>query len=342
MNRFWSFSDTTDRRAAATRLRHRMGGLGTAIAASMLPHIAWSAGCIPSGTEADINAALSGPNSRAVLCPRATFRLSHRIVLSSDGQQLFTETLPTDDSRARIEVADGNLSTAIFSRASNISVHHLIVDGARTRYGRDPKGEALIDLGGDVSGINTVDHVRAFDPRGWSVLHVFEGRKDCSGARVAYNDIGPSGGPNHEWADGISFACRDGFIQHNTINDASDGAIVIFGAPGTLVEDNLIVTRSNILLGGINLVDYGPFDGDYRNHRQAITVYKRLVATSRSGSQRARWYGAIGTVVSCPRRANNRQHYRRRQPWVWYSGRRRRGLHHYRKQSARPIRWCAR
>jgi Right handed beta helix region len=253
MNRIGSFFETTDRWAAR---------LALAVAVAIAPHIVWPAGCIPSGTEADINAALSGPGSRAVLCPKATFRLSHRIVLSSDGQQLFTEGLPTDDSRARIEVTDGSLSTAIFSRASNISVHHLIVDGARARYGRDPKGEALIDLGGDVSGIS-VDHVRAFDPRGWSVLHVFEGRRDCSGARITYNDIGPSGHPNHEWADGISFACRSGFIQHNTITDASDGGIVIFGAPGTLVEDNLIVTRSNTLLGGINMVDYGPFDGDY-------------------------------------------------------------------------------
>jgi hypothetical protein len=269
-------ADSQDTRKHVQARRHLfVGSIVAAIACLVAAPLAWSASCIPGGTEADINAALSGPDSRAVLCPKATFRLSHRIVLSSDGQQLFTEHLPTDGSRARIEVADGSLSTAIFSRATNISVHHLIVDGARTRYGRDPKGEALIDLGGDVSAIE-VDHVRAFDPRGWSVLHVFEGRKNCRGARVTYNDIGPSGHPNHEWADGISFACRDGFIQHNTITDASDGGIVIFGAPGTLVEDNLIVTRSNTLLGGINLVDYGPFDGDYTG---TIVRHNRIQAS---------------------------------------------------------------
>jgi Right handed beta helix region len=264
--------DTTMRGQA--RQDRMVAGLVAAITGLMAVRLAGAAGCIPSGTEAEINAALTGPDSRAVLCPKAIFRLSHRIVLSADGQQLYTEHSPTDDSRARIEVTDADLSTAIFSRASNISVHHLIVDGARSRYGRDPKGEALIDLGGDVSGIE-VDHVRAFDPRGWSVLHVFEG-KSCSGARVVYNDIGPSGHPNHEWADGISFACRDGFIQHNTITDPSDGGIVIFGAPGTLVEDNLIVTRSNTLLGGINLVDYGPFDGDYAG---TIVRHNRIQAS---------------------------------------------------------------
>jgi hypothetical protein len=243
-----------------TRLRFNFCCL-VAMATCSAPQFALSADCIHSGDETGINAALSGPHARAVLCPGATFSLSHQIVLSSEGQELYTENLPTNDSRAHIVVADPNLSTAIFSHASNVFVHHVIVDGARARYGRDPKGSALIELGGDVAGIR-VDHVHAFDPRGWSVLHVFQGNNNCSGARITFNDLGPSGHPNGEWADGISFACRDGFIQHNTITDASDGAIVLFGAPGTLVEHNIIVTRNNVLLGGINMVDFGAFGGD--------------------------------------------------------------------------------
>src|ERR1700722_3856824 len=240
-------------------------------ALALAPNVSLPSDCIRGGDETRINAALSGPNARAVLCPGATFRLSHQIILSGDGQQLYTEGSPTGASRARIEVADAQLSTAIYSRASNISIHHVIVDGARARLGRAAKGEALIELGGNVSGIK-VDHIHAFDPRGWSVVHVFEGNGSCSGARITFNDLGPSGHPNGEWADGISFACRNGWIQHNTVTDPSDGGIVIFEAPGTVVEDNVIVTRNNTLLGGINLVDYAPFSGDYtgtivRNNR---------------------------------------------------------------------------
>jgi Right handed beta helix region len=231
------------------------------VAACLASQFGWSADCIHSGDETAINAALSGPHARAALCAGATFRLSHQIVLSGDGQELYTENSPDGDSRAHIVVADANLSTAIFSRASNVFVHHVIVDGARARYGRDPRGSALIELGGEVSGVR-VDHIRAFDPRGWSILHVFQGNNNCSGARITFNELGPSGHPNGEWADGISFACRDGFIQHNTITDASDGAIVLFGAPGTLVEHNIIATQSNILLGGVNMVDFGAFGGD--------------------------------------------------------------------------------
>jgi hypothetical protein len=197
-----------------------------------------------------------------VLCQHAVFTISHQIVLPTDGEQLYTDGSPSDDTRARIEVADPNLATAIFSRSSNIAIHHVVVDGARSRLGREPKGGALIEVGGDVTGI-TLHHIRAYDPRGWSVLHVFEGSGKCTGAVVSDNDLGPSGHPNGEWADGISFACRNGFIERNTVTDASDGAIVLFGAPGTLVAANTIVTRDNTLLGGVNLVDHSPFDGDY-------------------------------------------------------------------------------
>jgi hypothetical protein len=219
-------------------------------------------GCIQGGDETAINRALATPNSNAVLCQRAVFTISHQIVLSADGQQLYTDGSPPGDGRARIQVSDPGLSTAIFSHSSNISIHHVIVDGARNRFGRAPKGGALIEVGGDVAGIS-LHHIRAYDPRGWSVLHVFEGSGQCNAATISDNDLGPSGRPNGEWADGISFACRNGSIERNSVIDASDGAIVLFGAPGTLVASNMIVTRTNTLLGGINLVDHKPFDGDY-------------------------------------------------------------------------------
>lgn len=66
-----------------------------------------------------------------------------------------------------------------------------------------------------------------------------------------------------EWADGISLACKNSQVQGNLITDATDGAIVIFGAPGSTVSGNRIVAVSRNLLGGINLVDFMPFSGDY-------------------------------------------------------------------------------
>ncbi len=227
--------------------------------------------CIPSGDETAINAALTGPGAKAMLCPHAVFEIANSIVLSADGQELATLGSPSKQSQAVIRVAGGELATAIYSRASDINIHHLVVDGARAAFGRLATGGALIEIGGDVNDI-VVDHVRALDPRGWSTLHVIEGELKCRGARVTNNVIGPAGAPNGAWADGISFSCRDGFVAHNSIVDASDGGIVIFGSPGTVVENNVIKTQNNQLLGAINMVDFAPWNGNYsgtvvRNNR---------------------------------------------------------------------------
>jgi hypothetical protein len=47
------------------------------------------------------------------------------------------------------------------------------------------------------------------------------------------------------------------------VQDATDGGIVIFGAPGSSVKNNTIVAKTRTLLGGINLVDYAPMNGNY-------------------------------------------------------------------------------
>jgi hypothetical protein len=220
-----------------------------------------AATCIPSGDGTAIRAALVGPGAHAVLCRHAVFEITAPIVLGADGQEISTEGLPDDTSRALIRVVGADLATAIYSRASSITIRNVIVDGARPARGRVLKGDALIEIGGDAADM-VVEHVRAYDPRGWSILHVFEGSR-CTGARIEDNELGPAGKPDGSWADGISFACRKGIVRHNNITDASDGGIVVFGAPGTVVEDNHIVSRQGVLLGGINLVDYHPFDGDY-------------------------------------------------------------------------------
>lgn len=76
-------------------------------------------------------------------------------------------------------------------------------------------------------------------------------------------------------------SCRNSVVRNNMIEGATDGGIVVFGSPGTQIHDNTIwilnvfffsvflaicISFSLIqqtLLGGINMVDYDPFDGDY-------------------------------------------------------------------------------
>jgi hypothetical protein len=218
--------------------------------------------CLPGGTEQTINAALQGPGATAELCPGAVFLLHASVILSADGQEIYTAGYPADNTRAVLRIADPALATAIMSRASRIAIRNIEVDGSRPALGVIQGGGALIEIGGNVSNIR-VDSISSHDPRGWSALHVFEGGGKCNGAVVTNSQFGPAGTPDGHWADGISFACRNGWIVGNVITDASDGGIVVFGAPGTVVENNIVRTRKNILLGGINLVDYPPFFGDY-------------------------------------------------------------------------------
>ncbi len=81
---------------------------------------------------------------------------------------------------------------------------------------------------------------------------------------MSNNDIGPAGqATSGQWADGITFACRNSMVSGNTITDATDGGIVIFGSPGSVVENNTITAATRDLLGGINMVDADGFGGDF-------------------------------------------------------------------------------
>jgi parallel beta-helix repeat protein len=130
-----------------------------------------------------------------------------------------------------------------------------------------------------------IEYVHSYDTRSWSCLHVSEGGLLCNNVVVQNNDIGPCGSDRFfQWADGISVSCRSAVVRNNEVTDATDGGIVLFGSPGTLVEDNTIrvihVRYTSVYhfsgdlspvlsagqstsLGGINMVDFLPWNGDY-------------------------------------------------------------------------------
>lgn len=57
---------------------------------------------------------------------------------------------------------------------------------------------------------------------------------------------------SHQWSDGISLSCMNSTVYNNTIVDATDGGIVIFGAPWSVVRENHISVKTRTMLGGIN------------------------------------------------------------------------------------------
>jgi parallel beta-helix repeat protein len=222
--------------------------------------------CIPSGSQTQINAALRGPGSKAILCQGAVFELTLPVEINAQDQQIYTQGLPTDERRATLRIVSPDLSTAIIMRDyNNATLSHLIVDGNRPTLGYRG-GDALIYAGGSSSG-QVIRNLKITEPRSWSALHLIQGHPSpappCSNALIENNEIGPAGSSDETWADGISLACTDSIVRNNIIIDATDGGIVIFGAPGSLIEGNTIRAETRILLGGINMVDFDPYEGNY-------------------------------------------------------------------------------
>jgi hypothetical protein len=213
-----------------------------------------------------------GAGAEAVLCPGAVFTLNGTVAFTAPNQRLSTQGLPTDATRATLRVVGPSLATAVSGLGqSGVALESVQIDGNRPALGRIQNGGALVVLGGDASG-QLVNHVRSFEPRGWSSMQVFEGTvtndvPGCQGAHVTNSQFGPSGTFDGQqdgtWADGLSFACGNSLIDGNVVTDATDGGIVIFGAPGTEVRDNHVLAATRHLFGGINLVDFAPMNGNY-------------------------------------------------------------------------------
>ncbi|GAA5946593.1 hypothetical protein JCM3775_007375 [Rhodotorula graminis] len=241
------------------------------------------AACVDSTADDMLISSLfhyGGAGTVVELCPGATIKLTNPVHFTAADQVLTTQGSPTGDTRATLVVTGQDQACAIFGACQgcdNIVVESIQVAGQRDVLGFN-NGPALLELGGDNVG-QTVKNCKLWEPRGWSALHGIEGNgNSCSSMLITGNQVGPCGhSPTNgkqfkrddqvyvpeQWADGISLACKGSRVQGNTIVDATDGGIVIFGAPGSVVSGNTIIARQRRPLGGINLVDYSPFSGSF-------------------------------------------------------------------------------
>ncbi|KAI9456038.1 hypothetical protein BJY52DRAFT_1121471, partial [Lactarius psammicola] len=227
----------------------------------------------PANTVTDrLNIALNSSGSGFVLqlCPNAHYMIQAPILFAAPNQEISTVGYPTDDSRATLvvsgPVANGTGHTIAVdgtcSNCSGVKLRNIQIN--RTRAGAPPNsGGANIEMGGPNSN-QLIEYVHSYDPRSWSCLHIIEGGLLCNNVTVQNNDIGPCGSDTYmQWADGISISCRSAVVRNNLVNDPTDGGIVLFGSPGSIVENNIIWVTNNTLLGGINMVDVTPWGGDY-------------------------------------------------------------------------------
>lgn len=200
------------------------------------------------------------------------------------------------DQRATVRLASSALSCAIYTAdigRDGATISNLRVDGNRPNLGYLSGGLALIEAGGTNSG-QTIDRIDVFEPRAWSALHIIEGSGNtCVGAVVKNSKIGPAGqaptGPTQfrlgrretgpyppgQWADGISLSCRNAVVTNNIITDATDGGIVIFGSPGSTISGNTIQANQRQLLGGMNAVDFNPWQGAFEGVQVTNNIIRK-------------------------------------------------------------------
>lgn len=162
-----------------------------------------------------------GLGTKVFLQPATEYHLKSPIVLSHDGQELATVDYPEHDEWKATLLTVGPQADAIVAlNRSFVRVCNLIVDGQEPRLGSSEKREPLILIGGPQSHRPTVQDCVLRHPRGWTCLHVAD---FAVGAKVVRNHVGPAGhpAPAGPWADGISFASRDGVVSGNTVVDST-------------------------------------------------------------------------------------------------------------------------
>ena len=216
--------------------------------------------CLAGGDQNTINDRLKFSGSEAVLCQGAVFELKTPVIIDSARQKIYTEGYPEDNRRAVLRIVSEFETTAIQMWDSNHAViSHIIIDGNRPNLGYR-EGDALVYAGGNSRG-QVIRAVKITEPRSWSALHLIE---PCTEALVEDSEIGPAGtSSEYKWADGISLSCTNSIVRNNLIVDATDGGIVIFSAPGSIVENNVVRAESRTMLGGILMVEHDLYNGNY-------------------------------------------------------------------------------
>ena len=247
----------------------------------------------PAPVNADLQAILDrGQN--LLLEPRKVYSIKKALNFKVPGQKVSTAGAIQISDYAVLRIAGEKCSQLVNGDGINgVILERVILDGNRyglsVLTGEEGGGPELVHFGGVNVKDQVVRNCVLMNTRCWSTLKVQEG---CIHVTVESNLILGAGtdprGNGRDmrekpWScsDGISCAGRETVIRDNLILDPTDGAIVLFGAPGTVAEDNVIACISRESLGAVNMVDpiaFYAIDGDKtRTDYRGTTVRNNLI-----------------------------------------------------------------
>ena len=200
------------------------------------------------------------------------YKISETLRFKKPGQKITTKDAVHISDYATLRIAGPDLMQILDgARLDNISLENVIVDGNRYELSIVPKDSLtggggqppLLFFGGNGAEGQIVRNNVFMSTRTWATVKIHEG---SDGVIVEGNiflgaGVGPRGNGREEkekpfnWGDCVSCAARNSIIRNNLIIDPTDVGIVLYGAPGSVVKDNVVSSISRESLGGINIVD---------------------------------------------------------------------------------------
>jgi len=234
--------------------------------------------------------------SDLVLEKGKVYEIDEPLRFTVKGQQLYTENAMNIRDFATIRIVNPEMVTAIIADGiANIEVKHICVDG--NRHNMRPKAGKVPDVpfislgrkGGDDQIIKECIITNARCAGGWAAIHIHEyGMRTVIENNIIFGsgtDVLGNGRSSLEhplgWGDGISVSTQNSVIRNNLIIDATDEGIMVQGAAGSHIENNVVVALSREVLMGIALVepkDYCLLDKDEKTYDyRGIVVQNNLV-----------------------------------------------------------------
>jgi hypothetical protein len=199
----------------------------------------------------------------------AVYELPQKLRYKKPGQKIYTKGARYPSEYATLKNVNTNLVTLVDAwSVEGASLEHVICDGNRYELSVRPypNGEKVHQPGIANFGGGEGQVVRScvfMNARGFSniVFHKSKGNQLIENNLVLGAGVDARGNGREanelpfRWSDGISCAAHDSLIRNNIVLDPTDVGIVLYCAPGTVVEENVVASISRESLGGYNLVD---------------------------------------------------------------------------------------